>query len=240
MNSDILIPTIEQIAALTKRDHQVSEIKDLQIAHELSADIHQDRKRASGESYVEHDRVVSWHLATIGFDSMTTLAGLVHDVLLEEFYDSDRNYARLRQIMGDGVSELVHGVNRLMPYTKLLGKKDDPVQLEKLRRAILNSIDDDIRVLVIRVADNLTDLKFANRLPDPDMKKVVAREAAEIYAPIANRLGMWHMKWQLEDLSFRYLNPDTYKYLATQIAEKKQERDARIEQRIAESQKGDV
>ncbi len=236
MNNDILIPTLDQIAALTNSDGSSAEVKDLHKAHNFAAEIHQDRLRLSGESYLEHDRVVSWHLARIGFDHVTTTAGLVHDVLTEEFYNSDFNLARLRNTLGDGVSKLVDGVNRLMPYTQILGKKDDPVQLEKLRRAILNSIDDDIRVLVIRVADSLTDLKFVSQLSDADHQKMVAREAAEIYAPIANRLGMWHMKWQLEDLSFRYLNPQIYKTLASQIAEKKQERDDRIERRISELQ----
>ncbi len=165
---------------------------------------------------------------------MTTAAGMVHDVLQEEFYDSNRNLAKLCDTMGEDVSKLVVGLNSLVPYSKLLSKKDDPIQLEKLRRAILNSINDDIRVLVIRIADNLADLKFSSLLKDSNLQKLIARESSEIYAPIANRLGMWGVKWQLEDLSFRYLSPNIYKELASQIDEKKAERDDRIQQRIAD------
>ncbi|MEM9774625.1 MAG: RelA/SpoT family protein [Chloroflexota bacterium] len=233
MNSDILIPSLEQIISLAPSPVSAKTVSFLQSAHQLSTDIHSDRERVSGETFVEHDRVVSWHLASIGLDPMTTAAGLVHDVLQEGVYDSNKNSSRLRHILGEDVHQLVDGLNRVIPYTSLLDKKSDPKQLERLRRAILTSIDDDIRVLVIRMADSLTDLKFANNLTEP-VQKSLAKEAAELYAPIANRLGIWHLKWQLEDLSFRYLNPKHYKELASQLDEKKNERDDRLQRRIRE------
>lgn len=236
MNRDILIPSLEQIISLTPSPVTGKTVSFLQCAHQLSNDVHKDRVRLSGETFVEHDRVVSWHLASIGLDPVTTAAGLVHDVLQEGVYDSGKNKDNLQKILGDDVHQLVDGLNRVSPYTSLLNKKSDPKQLERLRRAILTSIDDDIRVLVIRMADSLTDLKFANRMTGP-IQESLAKEAAELYAPIANRLGIWHLKWQLEDLSFRYLNPHQYKELASQLAEKKNERDERLEQRIYELNK---
>ncbi|MFT7585181.1 MAG: RelA/SpoT family (p)ppGpp synthetase [Cellvibrionaceae bacterium] len=235
MNNQILIPSLEQIIALLPAPVSVKTEAFLIQAHQFAKDIHQERKRLSGELYIEHDQAVSWQLASVGLDPMTMAAGMVHDVLFDEFYDADKNGALLRDALGSDVYNLVHGLNRLVPYTSLLDKKNDPRQLEKLRRAILNSIDNDIRVLVIRMADNLTDLKFANKL-EKQQQFYVAREAAEIYAPIANRLGMWSLKWQLEDLSFRYLDGEKYQALAKQIDEKKQERDARIVQRIKDIQ----
>ena len=236
MHRDIVIPTLEQIISLAPSPVSAKTVSFLNEAHQFSSGIHQDRQRVSGEKFIEHDRVVSWHLASIGLDPMTTAAGLVHDVLQEDVYDSAKNSDILKNNLGDDVYRLVTGLNKMIPYTSLLNKKNDPKQLERLRRAILNSIDDDIRVLVIRMADSLTDLKFASELSRP-MQQSIATEAAELYAPIANRLGIWNLKWQLEDLSFRYLNPNQYKELAKQLAEKKNERDGRLEQRIYELNK---
>ncbi|MEM8861382.1 MAG: RelA/SpoT family protein, partial [Chloroflexota bacterium] len=227
---------MEQIIALTPSPVSAKTVSYLSDAHQFSIDVHQDRQRLSGEKYTEHDRVVSWHLAAIGLDPMTTAAGLVHDVLQDDIYDSAKNSVVLKNKLGEDVFHLVAGLNRVVPFTSLLAKKSDPKQLERLRRAILNSIDDDIRVLVIRMADSLADLKFAGQMAKP-IQKSLAKEAAELYAPIANRLGIWTLKWQLEDLSFRYLNPRQYKDLAKQLAEKKNERDERLEKRIHELNK---
>ena len=235
MKNKIYIPTLEQIISLSPAPVSAKTVDYLKQAHQFAGGVHKDRKRLSGELYIQHDQAVSWHLASIGLDPMTTAAGMVHDVLLEEFYDSDKNSALLRDALGKGVYDLVTGLNRLAPYTALLDKKDDPRQLEKLRRAILTSIDDDIRVLVIRMADSLTDLKFLSTL-NREQQFSVAKEAAEIYAPIANRLGIWSLKWQLEDLSFRYLESEKYQALARQLDERKPERDDRVQRRIRELQ----
>lgn len=233
MKDKIHIPTLEEIISLLPAPVSEDAVSFLQQAYRFAEQIHQDRRRLSGELYIEHDCVVAWHLAAIGLDPMTIAAGMVHDVLLEEFYDAEQNGVLLREALGDGVYGLVAGLNRLSPYTALLDKKDDPRQLEKLRRAILTSIEDDIRVLVIRMADSLTDLKFLDSLEQAQQHSI-AKEAAEIYAPIANRLGIWNLKWQLEDLSFRYLESEKYKALAHHLDEKKQERDARVKLRMGE------
>lgn len=207
-------------------------IQSIVTAEALSSSIHKEARRPSGESFVEHARSVAFKLAELGIDRDSILAGLVHDTVANHSQKSEKARAKIRQQLGPQVENLVVSHTKLFPFSVLDGTEDE-VKLEKLRRAILNSIDNDIRVLLLRMADNLTDLEWAKSLEE-EVRLSIAREANEIYAPIANRLGIWYFKWRLEDHSFRYLQPEIYKALAKQLAEKRLERDKRVAKRKKE------
>ncbi len=204
-------------------------------AYDFARETHAGEKRASGELYIEHDLGVAQVLIKLGVDPPTIAAGLLHDSL---YAHTNKKENDLRQAFGDEITSLVVGVNKLYAYAEEQSHKsrptngDDSPQLEAIRRAILTIIEGDIRVILIRMADCLQDLRKATRLSS-DQQLAIANEAMNIYAPLANRLGIWQLKWELEDLAFRYLEPETYREIASKLAERRAGRAERIEQATA-------
>ncbi len=228
----IVLPSIQEVINVLPILSSSKMVQQVHEAHLFAADIHGQNSRPSGELYIEHDRAVAHTLGQVGIDISTITAGLLHDTLMLTYAESDKTERRMADQFGPDVTNLVVGLNKIAPYTSLDGSEDDR-KLEKLRRAILHIVDNDIRILLIRMADSLNDLLVAKALPRESQVEI-AREAAEIYAPIANRLGVWSMKWQLEDLSFRYLHPNVYKELASKLSQKRHQRDERIAKRVQE------
>lgn len=203
----------------------------------FAADAHGDLCRPSGETFVDHARGVAAALHELGVDDVDTLvAALLHDMLLPHTHLTEADLGRK---FGVPVAELVRGANTLDEYTRRASRKrasselgldaqQDRETLEAIRRALLSIIEGDIRIILLRMVDCLQDLRRASNM-NRELQRQVAWEAMHIYAPIANRLGIWHLKWQLEDISFRYLEPEKYRDIARRLDEKRELRALKVE-----------
>lgn len=204
-----------------------------------------ESKRPSGETYVEHGRNVAAALPEIGVDDAdTAIAALLHDTLLPQFKVTE---GALVKQFGRQVASLIRGVKTLDDFSKQASRnrlsnpfdpdeKRDRDTLEAIRRALLSIIEGDIRIILIRMVDCLQDLRRAGHMSS-DMQREVAYEAMHIYAPLANRLGIWHLKSQLEDISFRYLEPEKYREIARRLDEKSELRALKVERAAARLRK---
>ena len=203
----------------------------LKNAYAFADSAHVGRSRESGETYLEHDLALAGYMMELEVDTETLVACLLHDSLLPHTGIAKRS---LEQKFGAEIASIVSGLNNLMVYanqTKLRAQTDGDVDrraLEVIRQAILSIIEGDIRVILIRISDCLIDLRYAAKLTR-ERQLEIASEAMHIYAPLANRLGIWQLKWELEDLAFRYLDPSNYRKIAQRLSERRGERSRRIE-----------
>lgn len=177
----------------------------LNKAWEFAKNAHKDQKRFSGDPYVTHPLETALILADWKLDLTTVIAGLLHDVV----EDAGVTLEEIKSLFGEDVSSLVNGVTRVSKI-KLRGSKEEEF-VENLRKMFL-SMARDLRVVFIKLADRLHNMRTLWALP-PDRQKKIATETLEIYAPLAERLGMGEVKGTLEDLAFFYLYPDEYKNL---------------------------
>ena len=211
--------------ALTEADRAL-----LHRAWDLAVETYADRRRPSGESYFEHAVSVATILAGLKLDPETLAGALLHDVPCFDGVDE----AELTRRFGDSVAQLVTGVHRMEVISDLHGKpgpgRDDAEQAETLRKMLL-AMAQDVRVVFIKLGEVVHDLRTLKHLPE-EVQRRIAGETRDIYSPLANRLGIWQLKWEMEDLSFRYLEPQTYKRVARMLAEKRQDRERYIEQVI--------
>jgi len=189
------------------------EVNQLKKAYVFAARAHKGQTRRSGEPYLSHPLEVAGMLADLKLGSTTLVAGLLHDVL----EDTDITAADLRENFGQEVADLVEGVTKM---SRVQESSPEVRQAETIRKIILTMIND-LRVIFIKLADRIHNLKTLKFLPE-DKQKQVAKETLDIYAPIANRLGMGRIKAELEDLSFRYVNPDAYFRIASLVAPQRQ------------------
>jgi GTP pyrophosphokinase len=189
------------------------ETTQLKRAYVYAARAHKGQTRRSGEPYLSHPLEVANFLADMKLDSTTLLAGLLHDVL----EDTDITAADLQENFGQEVADLVEGVTKM---SRVHESSAEVRQAETIRKIILTMIND-LRVIFIKLADRIHNLKTLKFLPE-DKQKQIAKETLDIYAPIANRLGMGRIKAELEDLSFRYVNPDAYFRIASLVAPQRQ------------------
>ncbi|MBK7141277.1 MAG: bifunctional (p)ppGpp synthetase/guanosine-3',5'-bis(diphosphate) 3'-pyrophosphohydrolase [bacterium] len=188
-------------------------------AYEFSDKAHAGQKRQSGEPYVEHCLEVAFVLAELHMDSTTIAAGLVHDVV----EDTTFTLEDVRREFGDEVAELVDGVTKIgAVYFNSLEEQ----QVEYFRKMLL-SMAKDIRVILIKLADRLHNMRTLAAMP-PEKQKRIAQETRDVYCPLAHRLGINKTKVELEDLCFKYLEPEVYQELAVQIKERKEERESYI------------
>jgi RelA/SpoT family (p)ppGpp synthetase len=201
--------------------------EQIRKAYQFALEAHGDRRRDSGELYIDHDLGVAQILLSLSVDTPTLIAGVLHDTLYPHTNKTENN---ILDSFGKEVGQLVIGLHNLYAYTEESAyqqhRQDET--LEAIRRAMLSIIEGDIRIILLRMADCLQDLRQAHAL-DPDKQYEVAYEAMKIYAPLANRLGVWQLKWELEDLAFRYLQPTSYQDIAGKLAEQRTLRAKRIE-----------
>jgi GTP pyrophosphokinase len=200
-------------------------------ALEYARERHQGQTRRSGEPYIEHPVSAATYLADLLLDGTTIAAALLHDVV----EDCDVTIDEIRERFGDEVARLVDGVTKLTKLDLLRMDKDGqmptPVgneQAESLRKMLV-AMAEDIRVVLIKLADRLHNMRTLGALA-PHRRVAIAQETLDIYAPLANRLGMGEVKWQLEDLSFRYLQPNQYRSISKLLTTKRQEREAYVQQ----------
>jgi len=191
-------------------------------AYQFAKDAHGDCVRKSGEPYITHPLNVACLLAELKMDAPTLAAALLHDVV----EDTSITLADLEREFGAEVAKLVDGVTKVekLPTEVQKTGKDYNKEAEFLRKTFL-AMGNDIRVILIKLADRLHNMRTLAFL-SAERQKRMAKETMEIFAPLANRLGIWQYKWELEDLSFRYLQPEKYREIEDKIAEA---RDARAD-----------
>lgn len=215
-----------------------ADLARLQKATALSLESHGDHCRPSGETYAEHGLAVAHVISELGIDDVESLtAAVLHDALMAH---TSLTEAVLTKATSPAVTTLIKGVWSLDDYARRASRNKtgagagidapgDQATLEAIRRALLSIIEGDIRIILIRMADCLQDLHTAGNLP-AEQRQQLAYEAMHIYAPLANRLGIWHLKWQLEDLAFRHLEPAQFEDIARRLEERRLERSQSIEQ----------
>jgi GTP pyrophosphokinase len=200
--------------------------KDLIIkAYKFSEEAHKEQKRESGEPYFIHPNQVACILAEMGMDTSTIAAGLLHDVI----EDTQYTHEDLANEFNEEIADLVEGVTKL---GKIKYKTKEEQQADNVRKMLL-AMTKDIRVILIKLADRLHNLRTLKFMSERQQKEK-AKETFDIYAPLAHRLGMSKIKWELEDLAFRYSNPEEYYELVRDIAEKRVEREQYIKEITAE------
>ena len=203
------------------------DVEMIKKAYVFAEKAHKEQKRESGEPYIIHPIEVAEILSELGMDTSTIAAGLLHDVL----EDTDCTYETMATEFNEEVADLVNGVTKL---GKIEYKTKEEQQADNVRKMLL-AMAKDIRVIIIKLADRLHNMRTLKFMPK-NKQKLKAKETLDIYAPLAHRLGMSKIKWELEDLSFRYLHEEEYYDLVHQIAEKRVERESYIAKIILELQ----
>ena len=196
---------------------------DVTKAYNLAEEAHKDQRRVSGEPYILHPLAVAQILADMKIDTTTITASLLHDVVEDTSYTLDD----IKKMFGKEVAFLVDGVTKL---SRLNYRTKEDQQLNSMRKMFL-AMAKDVRVVVIKLADRLHNMRTL-RYMRSDKQKRIAQETLEIFAPLAHRLGIFNIKWELEDLSFRYLEPDKYYDLVDQMKQKRHVREEIINEAI--------
>src|SRR6187399_1208926 len=197
-----------------------ADLELLRRAYVFSAYEHKGQVRRSGEPYLVHPLQVADLLADMKLDVVAIAAGLLHDIV----EDTQTPIGRIRELFGSDVAHVVEGVTKIgaIPFSS-----SEERQAENFRKMLLAMVDD-IRVILVKLADRLHNMRTLGHLPEERRVKV-AQETRDIYAPIANRLGMSKVKNELEELSFRYLEPQTYESLRARVDAKRRATEGLIE-----------
>ncbi len=199
-----------------KRYNPDLDVDAIRKAYKLARKYHIDQYRLSGEDFVSHPLEVANILADLGMDTTTIMAGLLHDVV----EDTDISLEEIEKEVGLDVAALIDGVTKL---GKIEFKSHEEEQAENLRKMFI-AMAEDIRVIIIKLADRLHNMRTISHLDHAKQVKK-AKETLEIYAPLAHRLGIMSVKWELEDLSFQVLEPKKYEQIQRMVAERRSERE---------------
>lgn len=238
---------LEKLLEQLPENYSVTDRELVQRAYFIAEEAHREQKRHSGEPYISHCVAVASILSDLKVPAEVVAAGLLHDTV----EDTSITLADIRREFGDTVKILVDGVTKLTHLPRvsrgdqhaengsngsepeevpiqpaLLGRKEDMVS-ETLRKTFL-AMGEDVRVVLIKLADRLHNMRTLGHMPEHKRKRI-AQETLDIFAPLANRLGIWQIKWELEDLGFRYVNPEKYKEIAELLTEKRPDREAQLE-----------
>ena len=205
-------------------------------AYRYADECHEGQMRKSGEPYIAHPLETALFLANLHLDSHTIIAALLHDVVEDcgvSLDEIDRRFGPEVAKLVDGVTKLTRMDDKLhLPIDDDSSPMDDAehLQAESLRKMLV-SMAEDIRVVLIKLADRLHNMQTLDALP-AEKRKRIAQETLEIYSPLAHRLGIWEIKWRLDDLAFRHLNEEKYREISKVLASKRTEREEYIEQVI--------
>jgi GTP diphosphokinase / guanosine-3',5'-bis(diphosphate) 3'-diphosphatase len=240
--------TLDDLLRLLPDQYILADREMIQRAYHLAEKAHSGQKRASGEPYINHCLAVAAILAEYSMPAEVVAAGLLHDTV----EDTSVKVELLTRDFGEGVAKLVQGVTKLTQLPRVsrgehreeaLRKTDEAISqaeddvakrnrkrelaTETLRKTFL-AMDSDVRVVLIKLADRLHNMRTLGAFPEIKRHRI-AQETLDIFAPLANRLGIWQIKWELEDLGFRYTNPEKYKEIAEQLAARRDSRETEIE-----------
>ena len=216
------LPLIAPLIGALKEHHPSADIAQIERAFQVAADAHQGQLRKSGEEYITHPVAVTQILAELGLNETTLIAALLHDTVEDTPYSLDQ----LRADFGDEIATLVDGVTKLDRLTY-----GPTAEAETVRKMVI-VMSRDIRVLVIKLADRLHNARTWGFVSSESATRK-ARETLDIYAPLAHRLGMNAIKWELEDLSFAVLEPKKFEEISRLVAERSPSRDALTSEVIA-------
>lgn len=217
-------------AKLMKQLRKTFPNADLEVvrhAYRVANKAHQGQLRLSGEPYVLHSLKVGQILAGIGLDPVTCAAGVLHDVL----EDTDMSQKELAGEFGEEIARLVDGVTKISTLSFPEEKLNREVKQAQNIRKMLVATAKDVRVILIKLADRLHNMRTIEFLPR-DKQKTISRETLDIYAPLAHRLGISRWRWELEDHAFHRLMPDEYREIARQVAMKRRDREALLDEAI--------
>ena len=207
--------TIDDIIKRMKLNKRKTNVAIIQKAYNFAAEHHKGQKRMSGEDYIIHPLNVAYILADLQMDDATICAALLHDVV----EDTEATNEDIVKNFGEEIAEMVAGVTKL---SKIQYVTIEEEQVENYRKMFL-AMGKDIRVILIKLADRLHNMRTLSSLKR-ERQIANAKETMELYAPLANRLGIYSLKWELEDLAFRYLYPEEYRELVLSIEKKREER----------------
>jgi guanosine-3',5'-bis(diphosphate) 3'-pyrophosphohydrolase len=250
--ASITVP-LEGLLERLPNTYSLADRELVQRAYRVAEEAHREQKRNSGEPYISHCLAVANILADLRVPPEVIAAGLLHDTV----EDTEVTLEDIRRDFGDVVASLVDGVTKLTNLPRVshngqeiksqaelanedvellkpqssLGRSPDVVS-ETLRKTFL-AMGDDVRVVLIKLADRLHNMRTLGYMPE-EKRRRIGKQTLEIYAPLANRLGIWQIKWELEDLAFRYVDPAKYKEIADQLAERRPDREAQVGQIVNE------
>lgn len=239
--------TLESLLNQLPESYSAADREMICKAYQLAEKAHEGQKRLSGEPYITHCEAVAAILADIRVPPTLVIAGLLHDTV----EDTPITLEDIRREFGDEIAKLVDGVTKLthLPrvsrddqyaseveeYGLALETTEDTrrkqLAQETLRKTFL-AMGEDIRVVLIKLADRLHNMRTLGYMPE-NKRRRIAQETLDIFAPLANRLGIWQIKWELEDLAFRYVNPEKYKEIAELLAQKRADREKQIQEIIS-------
>jgi guanosine-3',5'-bis(diphosphate) 3'-pyrophosphohydrolase len=244
MKSSTATIPLEKLLEKLPENYTVADRELVMHAFQAAHEAHEGQKRHSGEPYINHCIAVASILADLKVPPEVVAAGLLHDTV----EDTTITLADIRREFGDTVKILVDGVTKLSHLPRvsrgdghagkngdesgeeispsLLGRRGDIIS-ETLRKTFL-AMGDDVRVVLIKLADRLHNMRTLGHMPEHKRRRI-AQETLDIFAPLANRLGIWQLKWELEDLGFRYVNPEKYKEIAEQLSERRPDREIQME-----------
>jgi GTP diphosphokinase / guanosine-3',5'-bis(diphosphate) 3'-diphosphatase len=203
---------IEDIVSKVSRNHPQADLDMLRRAYLFSAREHKGQTRASGEPYLVHPLEVANILADMRLDEVSVSTGLLHDVVEDTLVDLDT----IRQYFGDEVTLLVDGLTKISQISNVSHEEQQAENVRKMLLAMVN----DVRVVLVKLADRLHNMRTLQYLK-PDKRKRIAQETMDIYAPIAHRLGMGKLRGELEDLAFQHLHPEDYRELTAQLEKRR-------------------
>ena len=219
--SKVPLSTLETICNKVHAYYPEAKLDLIQKAYQFADDAHKGQKRSSGDPYMIHPTSVAQTLANLHLDIPSIVTGLLHDTV----EDTPATLPQIEKEFGKDIAELVDGVTKLSQMTF---KTSEEKQAENFRKMIL-AMAKDIRVILVKLADRLNNMQTLEHL-SPVKQKIISQETLDIYAPIANRLGISWIRLELEDLCLRYLHPDVYYNLAKKVAKTKRDREKFIEE----------
>ena len=218
------LSTIDDLLLKIREYQPTADLSQVRAAYEFAAAAHEGQRRGTGEPYVQHPLETALILAELQMDRISICAGLLHDVP----EDTSHTIEEVKERFGEEIARLVDGVTKL---SRIHWETLEEQQAENLRKMFL-AMAEDIRVVIVKLCDRLHNVRTLDGKGE-DARKRIARETLEIYAPLAHRLGIWELKWRLEDGAFYYLEPERYQELKRLLADTRQTREGFIEQAIA-------
>src|SRR5438552_16837644 len=203
---------IEEIVENVASNHPQANLDLLRRAYLFSAREHKGQKRASGESYLVHPLDVANILANMKLDEVSVATGLLHDVVEDTLVELET----IRKYFGEEIAHLVDGLTKIAQISNISREEQ---QAENVRKMLLAMVDD-VRIVLVKLADRLHNMRKLQYL-NPEKRKRIAEETMDIYAPIAHRLGMGRLRGELEDLAFKHLHAEDYRELTAQMEKRR-------------------